>query len=110
MEVTAVLRGLQAIKQPSRVCLVSDSRYVVEAVAHRLAAWAASGWRTDSGQPTAHLDLWSEIYALIKTHDVEAIWVRGHAGHPDNRRVDKLAGEAARRFAANPFADGVLRP
>lgn len=97
MEITAVLRGLEALKRPCRVKLVSDSQYVVRAINEWLAGWKAKGWRR-SAKPDGELlnaDLWKQLDALLAVHEVDASWVRGHDGHPENERVDVLARTAA---------------
>ena len=100
MEITAVLRGLEALKRPCRVGLVSDSQYVVKAIDEWLAGWKAKGWRRNNG-PDGRLlnaELWKRLDALLQVHDVTATWVRGHNGHPENERCDLLARSAAERL------------
>mgnify|MGYP000912374882 CR=1 FL=1 len=97
MEVTAVIRGLEALKRPCRVKLVSDSQYVVKAVNEWLAGWKAKGWRRSPGPDGVlqNAELWRRLDELLQIHEVEANWVRGHDGHPENERCDVLARTAA---------------
>lgn len=93
MEIMGVLRGLEALKRPCKVKLCSDSKYVVQAVNEWMAGWKRKGWRRNSG-PDGELmnaDLWKQLDALMQVHEVEARWVRGHAGHAENERCDELA-------------------
>jgi len=106
MEITAVIRGLESLKKPCRVKLVSDSQYVVNAVNEWMAGWKAKGWRRKAGSDgeLLNVDLWKALDALLCVHDVKAHWVRGHAGHVENERVDKLAQEAAAAINAAAVA------
>jgi ribonuclease HI len=99
MELTAAIRGLEALKRPCRVQLFSDSQYVVKGITEWMAGWKAKGWRRNRGPNGALLnaDLWQALDALLAVHQVSARWVEGHSGHPENERVDALAqAEAAR--------------
>ncbi|HEY3452651.1 MAG TPA: ribonuclease HI [Myxococcales bacterium] len=93
MEIMGAIRGLEALKRPCRVNLCSDSRYVVQAINEWLAGWKKKGWRRNSGADGELLnaDLWKELDVLLHVHEVEARWVRGHAGHAENERCDELA-------------------
>ena len=91
MEMMAVIQGLEALKTSSRVALYTDSKYVQQGVNEWLEGWKAKGWKTASKKPVKNQDLWQRIDSLIRQHDVEFHWVRGHAGHAENERVDKLA-------------------
>ena len=92
MELTAVIRALQALKEPCAVTLTSDSKYVVDGITKGWAAsWRAKGWRKGDGKPALNPDLWGELLDLLEEHSVEFIWVKGHAGHPYNERCDRLA-------------------
>jgi ribonuclease HI len=96
MELTAAIKGLQALKEPCTVRLVSDSQYLLNAIDRRWAlAWRARGWRRKGGEAVPNADLWKQILALIATHQVSVEWVEGHAGHPENERCDVLARNAA---------------
>lgn len=91
MELTAVIRALQALKRRSRVSIHTDSQYVQKGVTEWLAGWKARGWRTAARQPVRNLDLWQELEPLLTQHDLSWHWVRGHSGHPENERADQLA-------------------
>ncbi len=96
MELTAVIEGLGALKEPCRVRVYSDSRYVVDAIGKGwLESWQARGWRKAAkkgrGQPVLNVDLWERLVQLLDEHEVEFHWVRGHQGHPENERADRLA-------------------
>lgn len=95
MELTAALRGLQALTRPCRVELVCDSQYVVKGLSTWLKGWKAAGWRKADKAPVLNADLWQALDAEAARHQVRARWVRGHAGHVENERVDRLAREAA---------------
>lgn len=94
MEMMAVIKALEALNKPSRVELYTDSSYVQKGVSEWLAGWKAKGWKTASKKPVKNDDLWKRIDSLVQTHDVRFIWVKGHAGHPENERADKLATSA----------------
>ena len=95
MEMTAAIRGLKALKRPCRVVLSTDSRYVIDGLTKWLAGWQRNGWRTASKQPVKNADLWQELIAAAAPHRIRWEWVKGHAGHPENERADKLASDAA---------------
>lgn len=97
MELTAALRGLEVLKRPCEVELVCDSQYVVKGLNTWLRAWKAKGWRKADHSPVLNADLWELLDAESARHRVTARWVRGHAGHAENERVDQLAREAAVR-------------
>ncbi|MDG2535499.1 ribonuclease HI [Sphingomonas sp. HITSZ_GF] len=95
MELMAAIRGLQALKRPCRVTLHTDSRYVMDGLTKWIHGWLKNGWKTADKKPVKNADLWQELLAAAKPHRVEWVWVKGHAGHPDNERADKLASDAA---------------
>ncbi len=96
MELTAAIRGLETLTQPCLVELLSDSQYVVKGIQAWLGDWKRRGWKKADGKPVLNGDLWQALDAQLARHHVEARWVRGHAGHPENERVDRLANDAAR--------------
>lgn len=100
MELTAAIRGLQALIEPCRVTLYSDSKYVLDGMTKWVAGWQKRGWINASKKPVRNADLWHELIAAAATHDVEWRWVKGHSGHPENDRVDRLASDAADSVAA----------
>jgi ribonuclease HI len=95
MELMAAIEGLKALKRPCRVTLSTDSRYVLDGLTKWIHGWLKNGWRTADKKPVKNADLWQELLAAVKPHRVEWVWVKGHAGHPDNERADKLASDAA---------------
>ena len=95
MELMAAIQGLKALKRPCRVTLSTDSRYVMDGLTKWIHGWLKNGWRTSDKKPVKNADLWQELLAASKPHRVEWVWVKGHAGHPDNERADKLASAAA---------------
>ncbi len=100
MELMAAVRALDALTRPVQVRLYTDSRYVCDGVTAWLPGWKRNGWRTAARKPVRNRDLWEALDRALGEHTVEWHWVRGHAGHPENERADKLA-RAAARAAAN---------
>lgn len=99
MELTAALQALRALKRACRVRLHTDSRYLRDGIERWLATWQAKGWRTADGKTVRNRDLWEDLDRERGRHEIEWVWVKAHAGHPDNERVDRLAREEARRQA-----------
>lgn len=95
MELMAAIEGLRALKRPCRVILSTDSRYVMDGLTKWIKGWQKNGWKTAARQPVKNAELWQDLLAAAKPHRIEWIWVKGHAGHPDNERADKLASDAA---------------
>lgn len=95
MEMMAAIQGLKALTRPCRVTLSTDSRYVMDGLTKWIHGWMKNGWRTADRKPVKNADLWQELLAAAKPHQVKWVWVKGHAGHPDNERADKLASDAA---------------
>ncbi len=99
MELTAVISALRALREPCRVTLTSDSKYVIDAVTRGWAAsWRTRGWRKADKSPALNADLWETLLGLLEIHDVTFVWVRGHNGHPYNERCDALATSFADRL------------
>lgn len=96
MELTAVIRGIEALKKPSKVEIYTDSQYVQKGVSEWLDGWKKRGWKTADRKPVKNQDLWEELDALQGRHEISYHWVRGHAGHPENERADRLATAAIR--------------
>ncbi|MBS0366223.1 MAG: ribonuclease HI [Proteobacteria bacterium] len=94
MEMTAVIRALEALKRPVPARLYTDSKYVLQGITEWLPGWKARGWRTAQRKPVLNQDLWQQLDALAAQHRVDWQWVKGHAGNPGNERVDRLANEA----------------
>lgn len=92
MEILAVIKGLEALKEPCRVLLYSDSRYVVDAIEKGwVAKWRQNGWMRNKKERAQNVDLWERMTALLKKHQVSFHWVKGHADNPENERCDELA-------------------
>lgn len=91
MELTAVIRALEALSRRCSVRLHTDSQYVQKGITLWIHSWKRRGWRTADKQPVKNVDLWQRLEALAGQHDIEWIWVKGHAGHPGNERADALA-------------------
>ena len=99
MELTAAIRGLAALKAPCDVTLHTDSRYVIDGITKWIFGWQKSGWVNAAKKPVANADLWRELITAARPHKVRWEWVKGHAGHPENERADRLASDAARASA-----------
>ena len=98
MELLATSIGLEALKEPCDVDLYSDSRYVVDGVEKGwVRSWKANGWRKRDKQPALNSDLWQRLLDQLDRHKVRFHWVKGHAGHPENERCDRLAFAAAQQ-------------
>lgn len=95
MELMAAIQGLNALKKPCRVTLSTDSRYVMDGLTKWVKGWLKNGWKTADKKPVKNAELWQALIAAAEPHRVEWKWVKGHAGHPDNERADKLASDAA---------------
>lgn len=92
MELTAVIRGLEALKEPCRVTVTTDSRYVVDGIEKGWAkGWRARGWVKSDKKPALNPELWGRLLDLLDQHEVTFRWIKGHAGHPENERCDQLA-------------------
>ncbi|MGN0523600.1 MAG: ribonuclease HI [Eubacterium sp.] len=92
MELTAVIRALEALNEPCNVTLTTDSKYVCDAVNKGwVYSWMKNGWKKADKKPALNVDLWQELLELLKIHNVDFVWVKGHNGHQYNERCDKLA-------------------
>ena len=99
MELTAVITGLSALKESCCVTLYSDSKYIIDAIQKGWAKkWQANGWMRNKKHPALNPDLWEKLLHLLEQHEVNFVWVKGHAGHPENERCDRLAVEQSRQF------------
>ena len=101
MELTAVIRALEALKRRSRVRLYTDSQYVQKGISAWIHDWKRRGWRTAEKKPVKNVDLWRRLDELAALHDVEWHWVKGHAGHIENERADRLANKGIPGDAAS---------
>jgi ribonuclease HI len=93
MELTAAIRGLEALKRPCRVVVSTDSQYVRQGIMTWIHNWKKRGWKTADKQPVKNEDLWRQLDELSRHHEVRWEWVKGHAGHPENERADALANK-----------------
>ena len=92
MELTAVIEGLSALKESCEIEVVSDSKYVVDAIEKGWAkSWKRNGWKKSDKKPALNVDLWEKLLSLLEEHKVTFKWIRGHSGHPENERCDELA-------------------
>ncbi len=95
MELTAVIRALDALKVPCDIMVVTDSKYLANAFRQKwLEKWKRNGWKTASKAPVKNKELWQTLDELAGKHHIEWTWIKGHAGHPENERCDELATEA----------------
>ena len=96
MELLAIIKGLEALKEPCEVTVYSDSRYIVDAINKGwVRRWAANNWKRNKTETAKNIDLWIQLLKLLDRHKVTFVWVKGHAGHPENERCDELAVQAA---------------
>jgi len=91
MEMMAVIEALRALKQPVAARVHTDSQYVQKGISEWIHGWKRRGWKTAAKEPVKNEDLWRELDRLAAQHRIEWIWVKGHAGHPENERADELA-------------------
>lgn len=100
MELTAVIEALSMLKEPCNVTLYSDSQYVCNAIKLGWAKkWQKNGWMKNKKEPALNPDLWEKLLNLCSIHKMNIVWVKGHAGHPENERCDVLAVAAAQKYA-----------
>jgi ribonuclease HI len=98
MELTGAIEGIKALKEPCNVKLISDSKYVVQGINDWLRNWVKNNWKTAAKKPVKNVELWQEYLSISKQHNIEAIWVKGHAGHKQNERCDFLARSQAEKL------------
>lgn len=102
MEIMAVIEGLSAMREPCRVTLYTDSQYVANSISKGWAkGWQRNGWIKGDKKKALNTDLWEKLLSLLEIHEVDIIWVKGHAGHPQNERCDKLATDYIQRLKAS---------
>jgi len=97
MELMGAIAALEALTRQSQVRLYTDSAYVKNGITQWMVRWKANGWRTSDKKPVKNQDLWERLDAALGTHQIDWQWVKGHAGDPDNERVDELARRAVRK-------------
>lgn len=93
MELTAVIRALEALNRPSKVRLYTDSQYVQKGISEWIIGWKLREWKTADKKAVKNADLWRTLDQLASQHDIEWLWVRGHDGHPGNEHADRLANQ-----------------
>ena len=98
MEMTAAIMAIESLTRPVRAPLHTDSTYLRDGITKWLANWKRNGWKTAAHKPVRNVDLWERLDAALTDHDVEWIWVKGHAGHEENERADRLATDAIKAF------------
>ena len=92
MELTAVIKAFEALKEPCEATVYTDSKYVCDAVVKKwVYSWKANGWRKSDKKPALNVDLWEQLLPLLDKHTAEFVWLKGHAGHPENERCDRMA-------------------
>jgi ribonuclease HI len=99
MELLAAIRALEALKRPCEVVLWTDSIYVRDGISKWIHGWRRNGWKTAAKKPVKNAELWQELLDAAAPHQIDWRWVKGHAGHPENERADRLACDAAMQFA-----------
>ena len=100
MELSAVIRALQALKRRCRVTLYTDSKYVIQGIEDWMPGWKKRDWKTADKKPVKNRDLWEELDALTHNHEIVWVWVKGHAGHAGNERADLLANRGIDELGA----------
>lgn len=95
MELSAAIQALKILIEPCHVKLHTDSKYVLDGITKWIHGWQRNGWKNASKQPVRNADLWRDLIDAVARHQVEWIWVKGHNGHPENERADRLASDAA---------------
>lgn len=93
MELTAAIEALRALKRPTRVRLITDSKYVMQGIETWIHGWKKNGWRTSDKKPVKNMDLWQVLDALAAKQQVEWRWIKGHSGDPGNERADALSND-----------------
>jgi ribonuclease HI len=101
MEMMAVIRALEVLKRPSEIKLYTDSSYVQKGMMEWMSGWKANNWRTANKKPVKNDDLWKQLDRLSNLHQIEWIWVKGHAGNDGNERVDQLANTGVEQVVNN---------
>ena len=93
MELTAVIKGLEALTKPCNVSITTDSKYVLTGITEWIANWKQRGWRTSNKKPVLNVELWKRLDELVDQHQIDWTWVKGHTGHPENEIADQLANQ-----------------
>lgn len=99
MEITALIKALEMLKEACKVKVCTDSKYVCDSLSKGWAlSWKKKGWKKSDGKPALNSDLWEHLLNLVEIHDIEFTWVKGHAGHPENELCDTLATNAIKNL------------
>lgn len=99
MELTAFIKALEILKEPCKITAYSDSKYLCDALSKNwIEKWQKNNWKKSDNKPVINVDLWQRLVDIMKPHLIQLIWVKGHAGHPENERCDKLATEAIKKL------------
>ena len=98
MELIAVIKGLEVLNKKSDIIVTTDSTYVKNGITQWIKKWETNNWRTASKSPVKNKELWQELLALSRKHDINWKWVKGHSGHPENERCDELAREEIKKI------------
>lgn len=101
MELTAVIRGLEGLKRKCPVLVVTDSQYVKNGITQWIHNWRRNGWKTANRKPVKNADLWQQLWDQVENHEVTWEWVKGHSGHPENERADRLANRGIDELGAD---------
>lgn len=98
MELTAVIRALEALKRPCTVTITTDSQYVIKGITEWITGWVKRGWKNSKNDAVLNQELWEKLLELSRLHRINWVWVQGHAGHAENERCDELARGAIDEF------------
>lgn len=99
MELMGIIAGLSSLKEPCKVKITTDSKYIVDSVSKGwVYTWKKKGWKKSDGSPALNVDLWERLLPLLEKHEITFNWVKGHAGHPENERCDRLAVMERKKF------------
>lgn len=101
MELTGVISALEALKKPCRVRVTTDSNYVVKGMSEWINGWIMNKWKNSQKKEVLNRDLWERLLKVSQPHEIEWAWIKGHDGHPENERCDKLAREEIKRCKRN---------
>ena len=94
MELTAVIEALKSLTRPCKIILTTDSNYVKNGITEWIHSWKKKGWKTANKKPVKNKEYWQQLDVEVQRHTIDWKWVKGHSGHPENERADKLANEA----------------
>jgi len=101
MELKAVIEALKIFKEPSSLIITTDSTYVQKGITEWIFKWQANGWQTSSKKEVKNKDLWQELWSLTRKHQISWTWIKGHSGHPQNEKCDRLARQEVDKYLKN---------